>query len=64
MMKSKPVKGEQGISPKPVSQKPKLNPSLGGSMGSKLDKQADVKSKDQAAYVKAGIQDQKKQAGV
>jgi hypothetical protein len=54
---------ENGISPKAVSEKPKMEPKLGGSMGSKLDKQADVKQKDDAVYKKAGIQDQAKQAG-
>lgn len=29
----------------------------------KLDSQGDVKGKDQASYVKAGVQNQKKQAG-
>lgn len=58
------MKEEQGIAGKKPSEKPKMEPKLGGSLGSKLDKQADVKQKDQSVYVKAGIQDQKKQAGV
>jgi hypothetical protein len=57
------MKEESGISGKAVSEKPNMSPRLGGSMNSKLDKQADVKSKDDAVYKKAGIQDQKKQAG-
>ncbi len=58
------MKEEQGIAVKKPSEKPKMEPKLGGSLGSKLDKQGDVKGKDQAVYVKAGIEDQKKQAGV
>jgi hypothetical protein len=57
------MKDEQGLAGKKPSEKPKMEPKLGGSLGSKLDKQGDVKGKDQAVYVKAGIQDQKKQAG-
>lgn len=63
-MKSKSMKGEGGISPAPMSKKPEMAPKLGKSLGSKLDKAGDVKSKDQSVYVKAGVQDQKKQAGV
>lgn len=55
---------EKGIEGKKPSEKPSMTPSLGGSRGSKLDAQGDVKGKDQAVYQKAGIQDQKKQAGV
>jgi len=55
---------ENGLEGKKPSEKPKMEAKLGGSLGSKLDKQADVKQKDNAVYVKAGIEDQKKQAGV
>ena len=55
---------EQNVKVKPVSEKPKMEPKLGGSAGSKLDKLADnVKQKDASVYSKAGIQDQAKQAG-
>lgn len=63
-MKSKPMKGEKGIAPAPMSKKPEMAPKLGKSLGSKLDKAGDVKGKDAAVYAKAGIQNQKKQAGV
>jgi len=63
-MKQKMMKGEKGIAPSPMSKKPEMAPKLGKSLGSKLDKQGDVKGKDQSVYVKAGVQDQKKQAGV
>ena len=55
---------EKNVKVKSVSEKPNMSPSLGGSRNSKLDKQAqDVKVKDASVYVKAGKQDQAKQAG-
>lgn len=58
------MKMKQEVKPAKISAKPEYAPKLGAKKTSKLDQSGDVKSKDNSVYVKAGIQDQKKQAGV